>query len=50
MNQNVNSRENLIKQIGPVWKVKLAVYSPGKNELFGMKAGIKRWKVKEILN
>ncbi len=32
MNQNVNNREHLVKQIGPVWKVRVAVYSPVEKE------------------
>ncbi len=50
MNQNVNSRDNLIKPIGPIWKIKVAVYSPAKKEKSKAKVGIKRWKIKEILN
>ena len=50
MSQGVNSRKNLIKQIGPVWKVKVSVYFPEKNLVSGENVGIKRWKIKEILN
>ena len=50
MNQNVNDREHLIKQIGPVWKVRVAVYFPGMKGKNKVKEGIKRWKIKEILN
>ena len=50
MNQNVNDREHLIKQIGPVWKVRVGVYSSIKKEKSGVGMGIKRWKIKEILN
>ena len=50
MNQNVNNREHLVKQIGPVWKVRVAVYSPVKKESRGLKMETKRWKIKEILN
>ncbi|MBN2636204.1 MAG: hypothetical protein JXR61_08035 [Prolixibacteraceae bacterium] len=50
MSQNVNSRENLVRQTGPVWKIKVAVYAPGKLEKKGSIKGIKRWKIKEILN
>jgi hypothetical protein len=50
MSQDVNGRENLIKRIGPVWKIKVAVYSPVKKAKSEAKVGIKRWKIKEILN
>lgn len=50
MNQDVNSKENLVKPTGPVWKIKVAVYSPVKLDKKGSIKGIKRWKIKEILN
>ena len=50
MNQKVNNREHLVKQIGPVWKVKVAVYSHREREKNGVVVGTRRWKIKEILN
>ena len=50
MNQGVNSRKNVTIQIGPVWKVKVSVYFPTKHLESGENMGIKRWKIKEILN
>ena len=50
MKQKINNEENLIKQSGPVWKIKVAVYSSVRKEKNGFKAGVKRWKIKEILN
>ena len=50
MKQNVNEGESITKKRGPVWKVKVGVFSPVFIGSRIRKIESKFWKFKEILN
>jgi hypothetical protein len=50
MNKKVNQNEFLTKESGPIWTVRVAVYSYLLEGSQIRKVQIKRWKIKEILN
>lgn len=50
MNKKVNQNEFLTKERGPIWSVKVGVYSYLLEGATISKIQIKRWKIKEILN
>lgn len=50
MNQNVNRGGSATKKKGPVWKVKVQIYSVIPEGLTDKKVQLKFWKIKEILN
>jgi hypothetical protein len=50
MNKKVNQNDFLTKERGPIWNVKVGVYSYLLEGATISKIQIKRWKIKEILN
>lgn len=50
MNRKVNHNEFITREKGPIWSVKVGVYSYLLEGSLIRKVQIKRWKIKEILN
>jgi len=50
MSRKVNQNEFLTKESGPIWTVRVGVYSYLLEGSQIRKIQIKRWKIKEILN
>jgi hypothetical protein len=50
MNRKVNQNEFLTKETGPIWSVKVGVYSYLIEDSKIRKLQVKRWKIKEVLN
>lgn len=50
MNKKVNQDESLTKERGPIWTVKVGVYTYLAEGSHIRKLQNKRWKIKEVLN
>jgi hypothetical protein len=50
MNRKIDDNEFIIRKRGPIWSVKVGVYSYLIEGSQIRKIQIKRWKIKEILN
>lgn len=50
MNRKVNHNESVTRERGPIWNVKVGVYSYLLDGSLIRKVQKKRWKIKEILN
>ncbi len=50
MNKKVNHNEFSTTERGPIWSVKVGVYSCLLEGILIRKVQMKRWKIKEILN
>jgi hypothetical protein len=50
MSRKVNQNEFITKERGPIWSVRVGVYSYLLEGSLIRKLEIKRWKIKEILN
>ena len=50
MNKKGNENEFVTKERGPIWSVRVGVYSNLLEGSLIRKTQIKRWKIKEILN
>ncbi|KAF0236929.1 MAG: hypothetical protein FD181_2345 [Prolixibacteraceae bacterium] len=50
MNKKINQNDYLTKEMGPIWSVKVGVYSCLPEGAIISKIRVKCWKIKEILN
>lgn len=50
MNKKINQNESVTKEEGPIWTVKVGVYSHLLEGSHVRKIQNKRWKIKEVLN
>jgi hypothetical protein len=50
MSRKVDDNDFIIREKGPIWSVKVGVYSYLLEGSFVRKVQIKRWKIKEVLN
>jgi len=50
MSRKVNQNDFITRERGPIWNVKVGVYSYLLEGFQVRKVQVKRWKIKEILN
>jgi hypothetical protein len=50
MNRKFDENEFIIRERGPIWSVKVGVYTYLLEGSQVLKVEVKRWKIKEILN